>query len=106
MLLRAYRLFFFGAGHGGKLQLTPPRSPPPKPQTTWHSSETTRSPPDKNLREATEPTGNPPGTHPKPHLKAEESTSHPLGFITLFIRGKRDAVGNEALSSIIQRLFL
>ena len=38
-----------------------------------------------------EPTGNPPQTVSK---TAQESTSHPLVFIILFIRGKGDAVGN------------
>ena len=62
---------------------------------------------EKPTRSLREPTGNPPGTHPKPYLKAQEPTSHPLVFIILFIRGKGDAVGNiETLASIIQRLFL
>ena len=68
-----------------QLAAHPTSEPTPKPQTTWHSSET-----------------HPPQTVSK---TAQEPTSHPLVFIIHFIRGKGDAVGNiETLASIIQRL--
>ena len=113
-----------------QLAAHPTSEPTPKPQTTWHSSETDPEPtpnppytawesernphgahrePSRNLHGRArgthaEPTGSPPQTVSK---TAQEATSHPLVFIILFIRGKGDAVGNiETLASIIQRLFL
>ena len=118
-----------------QLAAHPTSEPTPKPQTTWHSSETPGAHLEPTLHcmgerdKPTQPTGNPPGTQQQPAWQSErnprgayemtgnppqtvsktaqEPTSHPLVFIILFIRGKGDAVGNiETLASIIQRLFL
>lgn len=136
MLLHAHRFFLVGMAatrsppHLGAHPKTPnrmARDPPGNPPyTAWESErnphgahrEPSGNPAGTRMGEREEPTRSPrspPGTHREPtgnppqtaSKKAQEPTSHPLGFIILFIRGKRDAVGNiEALSSIIQRLFL
>ena len=106
-----------------QLAAHPTSEPTPKPQTTWHSSEPTRSPPRTHLTlhgrvrgTHTEPTGNPPGTqqepawqsernprgaHESPHSPqtvsktAQEPTSHPLVFIILFYSGERGCGGKH-----------
>ena len=56
----------------------PTSEPTPKPQTTWHSSETHPEPPRTHLTlhgraRGTEPTGNPPGTQQEPAWQSERN---------------------------------
>ena len=55
-----------------QLAAHPTSEPTPKPQTTWHSSEPTRSPPRTHLTNM-EPTGNPPGTQQEPAWQSERN---------------------------------
>ena len=76
----------------------------PHPKTPNHMAQQ-RNPPGAHLESTVHCMAHGPYREPSPpqtpSKKEQEPTSHPLGFIILFLRGKRDAVGNiEALSSL------